>query len=196
MSRILVAGISEIDLSRFNNPADKLIEEVCIISYLNKPNGCLWGSTMTPNAEFLSDWVRWVWQEDFHIGKYKKGISFTLKKKSRICTIDTPEDYKNMMKTYSKLMYTEGEYRNSSVNRRIIDFKKLANDYDAFHLTESAFWEMRFPLFRRGDWYRDEEGIEFGDFYSYDCETWILFNLDCINKGSILNHTISMNDTI
>ena len=28
------------------------------------------------------------------------------------------------------------------------------------------------------------------DFYDYDCETWIIFNYDIINQGSIINHNI------
>lgn len=30
------------------------------------------------------------------------------------------------------------------------------------------------------------------DFYDYDCETWIIFNYDVINQGSIMNHCIPL----
>ena len=134
----------------------------------------------------MSDWIRWSFSEEFHISKYSHGISFTLKKCSRVCTVDTIEDYRNLMKKYSKRKYPEGYFSGSLGNERVIDFEKLSNDFDAFHLTENGFWTMRMPW----TYLLDDEGNRMADFYSYDCETWIMFNLDCINKGSIFNHSI------
>ena len=69
MSRILVAGISEIDKSKFCSLSDFNGNDYCCEMF-NKPSfGCLWGSTMTPNKEYLSDWLRWVSGEDFYIEK-------------------------------------------------------------------------------------------------------------------------------
>ena len=186
MRRILVAGITEIDESKFRSATDKIPEGYYDISYLNKPNGCLWGSTMTPNDYYLSDWLRWVSEEEFHVEKYEVGaISFVLKKKARVCEISSVEDYKNLMKKYFKKKYRYKLFDRD--NTKIIDWEMLSRDYDAFHLTKKAFLEMRLP------WDRDllkDEDIYLGDFYSYDCESWILFNLDCINKGSIMNHCV------
>ena len=96
--RIVVAGIKEIDESKFRTITDPLPKGKCDMSFLNKPNGCLWGSTMTPNDYYLSDWLRWVSEENFHIEKYEAGaISFTLKKKAKVCEISSVEDYKNLM---------------------------------------------------------------------------------------------------
>ena len=56
---------------------------------------------------------------------------------------------------------------------------------------ENGFWQLRLPF----AWDDESEFIynqmrkkNYSDFYSYDAETWIIFNLDCINKGSILSH--------
>lgn len=177
MARILVSGITHIDPLGFLPPSNTR-------SYMNKPGGCLWGSTMTKNDEFLSDWLEWVYIEDFYIGKYKKGISFTLKKKSKICTISSEDDYKNLMRKYDKYKYDNDEVLMKSFKIKVIDWEKLCLDYDAFHITREAICRMRLPL----NGITDEDGIELDNFYSYDCESWILFNLDCINQGSILNH--------
>ena len=79
------------------------------------------------------------------------------------------------------------EYENDIPNKVYINFKKLSEDYDAFHLTEDAFLQIRlmyFQLFTR------TTHKVMADFYSYDCETWIIFNYDIINQGSIMNHNI------
>ena len=78
-------------------------------------------------------------------------------------------------------------YENDVPNKVYIDFKRLSEDYDAFHLTEDAFWEMRLMYF---DLFTRATHKIMADFYSYDCETWIIFNYDIINQGSIMNHNI------
>ena len=75
-------------------------------------------------------------------------------------------------------------------NRLVINWDKLSKDYDAFHLTEDAFWSMRLPW--DPDELTDVDGNYLENFYSYDCETWIIFNLECINEGSILNHSTGL----
>lgn len=187
MTRILTAGITEINPLKFDSPY-KRIQAGYDMSYCNKPNGCLWGSTMLHNEKYLSDWLRWVSSEDFHIGKYRKAISYTLKRKAKVYTIDTPEDYRNLMRKYSKKKYSNEPL--SEFNTKVIDWIKLSMDYDAFHLTKKAFWLMRLPY--GTDILKDEDGNYMENFYSYDCETWIIFNLDCVNMGSIFNHNINL----
>ena len=182
--RILVAGIGSLDKSKFNKISKTPVGDWQISAEgLNKPNGGLWGSTLITNGEYPSDWIRWVISEEFNINKYcnKRAISFTLKKKAKICTIASVDDYKAIMKKYSK-----PKYKDNDCNEKVIDWVKLAKDYDAFHLTEDAFCKMRLPLYS----IIDDEGCELSDFYSYDCESWVLLNLDYINEGSILNHSL------
>lgn len=179
-ARILVAGRAEICRELFNNPY--IID---MMSCMNKPAGCLWGSTLLHNEEYPSDWLRWVAGEGFMLDKYSSmAVSFKLSRKAKICTIDTVEDYHRLMRKYAKLKYESGLF-----NEKVIDWKKLSKDYDAFHLTERAFWEMRLPL---SNILKCEDGSELCNFYSYDCESWILFNLDCINWGSVINHNVKI----
>lgn len=60
--------------------------------------------------------------------------------------------------------------------RYCIDWEALSKEYDAFHLTEDAMLQMRLevPGYRK-----------FVDFYHWDVETYLLFNLDCIDEGSM-----------
>ena len=177
MQRILTTGIREIDSNKFT-------ECTANNDITNKPEfgQCLYGSTLikSTNGSVCSDWSYFT-QNDYTAKFFNYGISYKLHKSSKIAEIDTFDDYKKLIEKYP---YTPGDGFKTALN-----FVDLSKDYDAFHLTEEAFWKMRLPGFMS-----TEEEWEFfyekhnADFYSYDAETWILFNLDCINKGSILNH--------
>ena len=171
--RILTAGISVLEREKFKDAsydADYL---------LNKPRGFIWGSTLIKrDGKVYSDWIRFVENEQFHHKRYTNGISYTLHKNAKICTISCEEDYLDLMDNYSIGYKDEKAY---------INFEKLSKDYDAFHLTEDAFLQMRLmylQLFTR------TTHKVVADFYDYDCETWIIFNYDIINQGSIMNHNI------
>ena len=92
-------------------------------------------------------------------------------------------------KLIEKYPYTPGDGFITSLN-----FVDLSKDYDAFHLTYDGLCSLRsdIDIFFRAGGDSNNLMVRFfknhRDFYSYDAETWILFNLDCINKGSILNH--------
>lgn len=188
MTRILTAGITEIDPLKFRSPSEKVQDDYYDTTYLNKPNGCLWGSTLLHNQEYLSDWLEWVSIENFYIEKYETGISFTLKRKAKVYTIDTVEDYRKIMKNYSRKQFIIDPL--NMCKTKVIDWVKLSMDYDAFHLTRNAFRLMRLPY--KTDILKDEDGNYMEDFYSYKCESWILFNLDCINMDSVLSHNINL----
>ena len=177
--RILTAGISVLEREKFKDSSNYDIDKSY---YLNKPRGFIWGSTLIKrDGKAYSDWIRFVENEQFHPKKYNNGISYTLHKKAKICTISCEEDYLDLMDNYSI------EYENYIPWKAYIDFKKLSKDYDAFHLTEDAFLQMRLmylQLFTR------TTHKVMADFYSYDCETWIIFNYDIINQGSIMNCNI------
>lgn len=173
MVRILHMGTKELDLNRPVNVFN---------TDLNKPNfgsGCLYGSTL---VRLSGDIIRSSWK-DFVDGDYKEkdvnyGISFKLNRNSKILEIANLSDYIEVMKNYK----CKHEYR----DEYCLDFKKISKDYDAFHLTLEAFWSMRLPYY--GEVYEKMNELKYSDFYSYDAETWIIFNLDAINRGSILNH--------
>ena len=131
--RILSAGITELDPNKFNpNSNEKAF-------FLNKPSGYLYASTMfTVDGNISSNWIEWVKYEDFYKNKYKNAISYTLQKKSKIFTVDSISDYADLLKRYGKVkQLAEDQYN------LYIDFPKLAQDYDAFHLTLDAFYKLR-----------------------------------------------------
>ena len=177
--RILTAGISVLEKEKFKDSSydsDKAY-------YLNKPRGFIQCSTLIKrDGKAYSDWIRLLENEQFNPKKYTDGISYTLHKNAKICTISCEEDYLDLMDNYFI------EYKDDDISDKVyIDFKELSEDYDAFHLTEDAFLQMRlmYPqLFTR------TTHKVMADFYSYDCETWIIFNYDIINQGSIINHNI------
>ena len=185
MSRILTAGINQISESLFN-PVDYVREGYLDMFCMNKPNGCLWGSTYTPNEMNPSDWIDWISVEDFHTDKYKFGITYKLSRKAKVCTVDSYESYAKLMETYGLSRYPEELHKGGILSELVIDWNKLSKDFDAFHITRDAFWELRLPF----EDLVDTLGRRIANFYSYDCESWIIFNLDCINKGSIQNISI------
>ena len=170
MTRILTIGTKEIDFNRAINVTKTM---------LNKPDfvsNVLWGSSLIKYSGYKvgSSWVDFV-RNDYLDKDYKYGVSFTLNRNSRILEITNLDDYKRVMEKYSCKEYNDEEYKS-------LDFVKISKDYDAFHLTLEAFWSMKLPM--------DKEfyNLKFRDFYSYDTESWVIFNLNAINKGSILNH--------
>jgi hypothetical protein len=169
MQRILHLGAKELDLT-------KEINVTSSETILNKPNfgsNCLWGSSLIklPGGGVSSSWKEYV-SGNYDNKDFNYGISFTLHRNSKILEIDSLDDYIEIMKKYS-YSHTLGY---------CLDFKEISKDYDAFHLTENGFWSLRMRL--------DSVlyNLKYDTFYSYDAESWIIFNMNCINKGSILNH--------
>ena len=182
MDRILVTGIDRIDENKFTKCINT---EYDTMTVLNKPSGCLYGSTYTPDDEYPSDWLRWAISEDYCTSKYNVGVSFELKNDARICNIKNKESYLNLISKYNyKFKYSTPML----IDKLYIDFFNLSNDFDAFHLSEDAFWSMRMP-WKPIEMELNNKTYDLANFYSYDCETWILFNLDCINKETIKSHT-------
>ena len=169
--RILAAGISELNREKLKTNGKIM---------LNKSFYGLYGSTVTYlDGKLWSSWLDFVVNNDYCVNRYTEGeITYTLHKNAKIYTIDNEDDYLNLLKDYSFMEY----------DTKYIDWNKFENDYDAFHLTLNGFWDLR--LFRD---YLDSINYNFrvGDFYSYESETWIIFNFDCINLGSVRNVSLS-----
>lgn len=168
--RILTTGIRELNKNIFKSCGKE--------PELNKPSpgSCLYGSTLIKkDGCWYSDWMRFTGL-DYTDKFFNYGISYTLNKSVKISDLNNLEDYLNLMKYY--------KYTNLYKNQ--IDFYNLSKDFDAFHLSEDAFWSLRFPFLN--DTYYTLKENNYDNMYSYDAETWIIFNLDCINEGSIFNH--------
>ena len=197
MTRILTAGITELDETKFHPVTNG--ESIL----LNKPSGGLWGSTYTPDEDYPSDWIDWCVGEQFRVNNFGIGVSYELKPESRIIELAEVPDYLNMMDTYGMVFNPiNGEpisFHESVLFeyiRAFINFEKLSKDYDAFHLTKDAFYKMRMSMFSNNLYMNRMRHIRCADFYSYDCETWIIFNFDTIDKSSIQHHEFDVKDWI
>ena len=171
MQRILVLGTEKIDFNRTINVTGTI---------LNKPDfesGCLWGSTLVKysNGSVGSSWKEFT-ADNYTDKDSNYGVSFVLNSNSKILKITNLDDYKNIMEQYKCNPYSD---------KYCLDFEKISKEYDAFHLTEDAFWKMRLPICGPACEIYD---LDYDTFYSYDAESWIIFNLNAINKASILNH--------
>lgn len=170
--RMLVAGIDRISRDLFCG--------VGYPDYRNKPcHGGLWASTFDKQRN-SSAWLDWVQDNDFHLDKYINAISFTLNKSAKIYRINSKNDYMKLLKWcgYDFIHYPGAEPVKS------IDFVKLSKYYDAVYISDNVIFdfELRYTTMSSG----------FNGFYCYDVESWILFNLDCINQGSIFNHNFKL----
>lgn len=174
--KILSAGIDEIN---FDINADSFNGHMV---FLNKPSNALWGSTYTPQEHYKSDWLLWCTNEGFELDRYNHGVIYNLHKNARILDITSIEDYENKIVDGNYLMEdTTTAILSSGKKLLIIDWDAVARDYDAFHITNNAVWEMRYGI------HYDNGKEVYKDFYSWDVESWVIFHKDCINKGSITN---------
>lgn len=156
MNKLLTFGIDKIDENLFN-PVSNYTEYDC----RNKPMGGLWASPYKANEEFISDWLYFI---SYGLSdKFKKfvGVTYNLKSDSKILEIDTLNDYLDVLDKYGYIPFPKHS------GKMQLNFEAMSKDYDAFHLTDNAAYHLA------------------EDFYSYDVESYILFNLDCIDKDSI-----------
>ena len=175
MKRILSLGRKELKLDR----------EIKVTGmFFNKPDhdsSCIWGSTLIklPGGKNTSYWKEYVTNEEFLPKDFNYGVSFTLKRNSKILQITDIDDYIAAMEKY--------KIREIYDIRYMLDFVRISKDYDAFHLTQDAFLSMRtsYSFTKHGKILRD---YNYEDFNVYDAESWIIFNTNVINRGSILNH--------
>lgn len=124
---------------------------------MNKPYGGLWTSTYNP--EYGSDWIRWCIGNDF--STHFDGFILYPKQDTRILTIDSLEDLKNIFSEYglkNELLFPFSE---------CLDFEAISKDYDGVNLTENGQWETRFSFPHT--------------LYGWDCESTVWTNW-CFTK--------------
>lgn len=118
-----------------------------------KPLGGFWTSTYDGGT---SAWVDWCESEDF--GDVERCNWFVLKPKSeaRIYEIDAVEDLKYLAVNYPDAQMPA--HFNTALTA--LDFQRIAQEYDAIHLTERGQWATRFS----------NPGL-----YGWDCESTLWF---------------------
>ena len=185
MERILTVGMQKLDEEKFTPPVS-IDEEIDGSYQINKLNGCLWGSTCIDGKMGLtSAWLEFA-AENFNMKGDNECISFVLKDAVRILTIDSRNDYLALPDKYF-IDWCNGNFQ-IPIDRKVINWKAVSEDYDAFHLTYNGILELRnrnlfHPLVK--------DGNNLSTFYSWDVESWVIFNLDCIDKESIQSFTIT-----
>ena len=121
---------------------------------------CPW----TESGESFYKWLdRFCKEENFDKEDWSKGIIFKLKDNARIYTIDSYEDLTVLVNKYPN--------EKSIIRTDALDFNKIAEDYDAIHLTEEGQWKTRntYP----------------NTLYGWDCETLLVLNFNAIDLNSI-----------
>ena len=122
---------------------------------INKPGGGIWSSPVNSKL----GWKDWCRAEGFRVSKLRRYTTFSISDDLKIFKVVTRSDYQTLLKKYGK----DNEFGGRIVSR-IIDWEALVNDgYRGFWLTETGFLENRY-LF----------SADLG-FYSWDCETVVLF---------------------
>lgn len=163
--KILTTGIVKLEKDKFKNITN---DKECI---LNKPlSGGFWGSTYLENylkdKSFPSSWYKFAIHSG--LGKnIKDAVIYSLTKSAKIYELDSVEKYDYLKENYSTTNTRYKEFIS-------VDWEKLSKDYDAFHLSLDMFYELR-----KFKYYRNM------DFYSWDCESYLIFNFDCIDQESI-----------
>lgn len=114
----------------------------------------LWTSTYTPDAEDLSDWLRWCRVDS----KWTYPLRFVLEPEPdlKILVVDTMKDLEKIVARY------QGGYGGwvSSFTARLDFEQMLADGYDGMHLTEEGQWRTR---------------LTEPNLYGWDCESTIWF---------------------
>lgn len=115
--RILTAGISVLEREKFKDRSYDFDKAY----YLNKPRGFIWGSTLQKrNGNAFSDWIRFVEDSQYWPKKFTQGISYTLHKNAKICTVASVEDYLDLMDNYSLEVIDNGDYTNTLTKKLIL----------------------------------------------------------------------------
>lgn len=148
-----------------NHAIDRIEEMDPVKNQLHvKPLGGLWTSTYQPTGKFASGWIEWCYSEE---PEWITEHAFLLEVKpdARIYTIDSQSDVLQLLNKYKlyRLRSESGkliDVMDLGMSMAILDWEKIAQDYDGVHLTEEGQWRTR--LARPG-------------LYGWDCESTIWF---------------------
>lgn len=104
-----------------------------------RPQGGYWLSEYTPNDEFPSIWLKWIYANDepmvveFHSRPYYS--IYQIKEEAKLYLINT---YHDLLKLIIKYPLIEGRVT-------YIDFEKVAREWDGIYLTRKGFDSCEYP---------------------------------------------------
>ena len=120
----------------------------------------LWTSTYTPHDDTPSDWYAWCTYNQVDWAG-KEGILITVKRKARICTIDSYNDLESLLKQYP---YYSDRLTNWNGNpKKFLNYMIMKKDFDIIHLTMKGHHDIHFT---------DTDY----DLYGWDCECSLHLN--------------------
>ena len=147
------------------SPAQALIEQVAAVEndpelyFRQKPNGGFWTSSWREDTQD-SDWVEWCRSEAFDTVEERNWWLLTPHPECKIYTIDSLADFNRCLTEYgypAKIASLDLIF----AGKRVIDFEKLALEFDGLHLTErgNAQTHLSYP----------------NDLNGWDCESTLWF---------------------
>lgn len=147
----------------------ELLDKKNLEIMFKKPRGCFWGSLYEPERKYKSDWCRWVC-DNMSSGYYTYGITYSLKEDSKVYIINEKKDLEELLIKYNAKNDSESSFirhilemdRSSDLFTDIVDWIKVAEDYDAVYLTEKGADKLYF------------------DLYGWDCGSIAIFNPDIV----------------
>ena len=137
--------------------------------FMNKPRGGLWAATFLKDNEAegaRSEWEYWCIHEQFIDYTDSPWFKFQLKEDAKVLCIDNVDDLLAVDEKY--LFKGKGTLLEEKL---CLDYEKIAEDYDAFYLSQQAA-EMMHSFYMMPD--------EYQDFNLWDCESLLVFNINKI----------------
>lgn len=147
---------------------NKFVKIRDVAAGLNKPAGGLWTSSYVINDK--CGWEKWVAREEFNEDEYTKKWMLSINENARVLTIDSKEDAEKAYEDFPLL---------GDCNVPELNYENIAQKYDIVHLTENGYEENNLgPMGKILPAFLFEEL----SFDSWDCESSLIINWDCINN--------------
>ncbi|GAB6558018.1 hypothetical protein bcgnr5378_07020 [Bacillus cereus] len=150
-------------------------------SVSQKPRGGLWTSTY--NETEGSSWYKFASHiRHFEVGEPLYATLFTVKEDANIYVVDSYGDLEKLMETYGiPVEESFPSFGSSDPLSYTLDFEKMAETYDGFHLTEDGLFAVRgtVSLFTNRKYSLT--------FYDVECTVWLKPSFE---KCEELGHTV------
>jgi len=160
---------TSLDKSKFNIISNKTYYSDGSGGINEKPQGGLWASPYYPKRKYKSDWIRWC-SIEMPDWISKDTVILELKETAKIYKINSLLDTINLGE---RVGYNEClNYNNTQVMQLYINWENVSKIYDAVLLTENGLNEMKRAFYDNCKLY----------FYSWDCESILIMNYDCIKE--------------
>ena len=140
--------------SKFDEQKFKPIENSLWI----KPKGGLWSSPV--NSSY--GWKQWCLEEEFNVVHLVSSFKFKLTDNARILKVDF---YKDLLALPRQVVPKTKTIR--YINMFFLDFEKISQQYDVFHLTIRGLARTMFHINKP-------------NLYGWDVETYLIMNKNCM----------------